>query len=101
MSYYSLLLFKRHTCARADRGSQYKTAIFYHTEEQQALAQQSKADLNESSKFSDPVVTKILKVKTFYPAEEYHQDYYKKHATSYNNYKELSGRSDFLKENWK
>lgn len=85
----------------ADRGSQYKTAIFYHDEEQKTLAERSKKELDESGKFSDPVVTEILPVKDFYEAEEYHQDYYRKKVLQYKTYKKLSGREDFINENWK
>ena len=85
----------------ADRGSQYKTAIFYHDEEQKTQAPISKKELDESGKSSDPVVTEILPVKIFYEAEEYHQDYYKKKVLQYKTYKKLSGREDFINENWK
>lgn len=61
-----------------DRGTSYRTAIFYHTEEQRELAEQSKAALAASGRFDKPIVTPIIPASTFYEAEEYHQDYYKK-----------------------
>lgn len=61
-----------------DRGQSYQTVIFYHTEEQKNLAEASKQQLEASGKFNKPIATKILPASTFYPAEEYHQDYYKK-----------------------
>jgi peptide methionine sulfoxide reductase msrA/msrB len=84
----------------ADRGSQYRTAIFYHNEEQKNLAEESKKKLDESEKFDKPVVTLILPASKFYPAEENHQDYYKKRALQYKLYKKGSGREGFIKENW-
>ncbi len=84
----------------ADHGSQYRTAIFYHDEEQQRLAEASKDALARSGKFTSPIVTQIVPVLTFYPAEEYHQDYYKKHALRYNLYRVGSGRAGFLKKTW-
>jgi len=64
-----------------DRGSQYKTAIFYHNEEQKQISEQSKKDLEASGKFDKPIVTEILPVPTFYEAEDYHQNYYQKKAS--------------------
>ncbi|UCB56843.1 MAG: peptide-methionine (S)-S-oxide reductase MsrA [Candidatus Omnitrophota bacterium] len=84
----------------ADRGSQYKTAIFYHDQQQRRLAEESKSKLEESGKFEKPIVTEILKASTFYPAEEYHQDYYKKCPFKYDSYKKGSGRDEFIKEKW-
>lgn len=84
----------------ADRGNQYKTAIFYHNDEQNKTAKKSKKELEESKKFDKPIVTEILPVSTFYKAEEYHQDYYKKRILQYNIYKKGSGREDFIKETW-
>jgi peptide methionine sulfoxide reductase msrA/msrB len=84
----------------ADRGSQYRTAIFYHNEEQKRIAQESKKELDESGKFNDPIVTEILPFDKFYPAEEYHQDYYKKQPERFNNYKILSGREKYIQETW-
>jgi peptide methionine sulfoxide reductase msrA/msrB len=85
----------------ADRGSQYKTAIFYHSEEQRRLAEESKKTLDESGRFQDPVVTEIPPLAPFYRAEEYHQDYYRKQAARFQTYERLSGREGFIEENWK
>lgn len=84
----------------ADRGSQYRTAIFYHNEEQKRIAEESKKELNKSGKYNKPIVTQILPFTTFYPAEEYHQDYYKKQQARFNAYKELSGREQFIEQTW-
>jgi peptide methionine sulfoxide reductase msrA/msrB len=84
----------------ADRGSQYRTAIFYHNEEQKRIAEESKKELDESGKFDKPIVTEILPLTKFYPAEEYHQDYYKKQPERFNAYKKLSGREQFIQETW-
>ncbi|GEL76220.1 peptide methionine sulfoxide reductase MsrA [Tenuibacillus multivorans] len=83
-----------------DRGPQYRTAIFYHNEEQKQLANKSKENIEKSGKFNSPIVTEILKATTFYPAEEYHQDFYKKNPEEYQADREKSGRDDFIKENW-
>lgn len=84
-----------------DRGTPYRTAIFYHTEEQRRLAEESKRELAESGRFSKPVVTGILPAAAFYPAEEYHQNYYQKNPLRYKLYRKGSGREAFIKENWK
>ena len=84
----------------ADVGSQYRTAIFYHNEEQKRLAEKSRRELEESGKFKKPIVTQILPATKFYPAEAYHQEYYKKHPLRYNNYKVGSGRAGFLIKVW-
>ena len=84
----------------ADRGSQYRAAIFYHNEEQRALAEQSKLDLENSGKFDNPIVTQILPFTTFYPAEENHQDYYLKNPDRFQAYERGSGREAFLEETW-
>jgi peptide methionine sulfoxide reductase msrA/msrB len=84
----------------ADRGPQYRAAVFYHDDEQNRRAEESKKALGDSKKFKKPVVTEILPAETFYPAEDYHQDYYKTNAEDYNRYKELSGRGPFLKKTW-
>ena len=84
----------------ADWGSQYRTAIFYHNEEQKRIAEESKKELDESGKFDKPIVTEILPFVKFYPAEEYHQDYYKKQPERFETYKRLSGREQFIQETW-
>jgi len=84
-----------------DRGESYRTAIFYHNQTQKELAELSKTELEESKKFNKPIVTEILPAKPFYPAEEKHQDYYKKNSLHYRLYKEGSGRASFIRENWK
>lgn len=84
----------------ADRGPQYRTAIFYHDTEQKKLAEQSKQSLVDSGRFKKPIVTEILKTGDFYSAEGYHQDYYKTNAEHYNQYKHGSGREPFLKKTW-
>jgi peptide methionine sulfoxide reductase msrA/msrB len=83
-----------------DRGPQYRTAIFYHTDEQKMLAEKSKAELERSGRYKKPVVTEILPIAEFYMAEEYHQDYYKKESLRYKSYRKHSGRAQVLKELW-
>jgi peptide methionine sulfoxide reductase msrA/msrB len=84
----------------ADRGSQYRSAIFYLNDEQRALAEKSKENLDKSDRFDKPVVTEIVPASRFYRAEEYHQDYYKKNPVRYKLYRYGSGRDRFLKEAW-
>ncbi len=84
----------------ADRGSQYKTAIFYQSESEKLTAQSSKNSLQESAIFDSPILTEILPVQPFYPAEEYHQDYYKKNYAHYSAYKAGSGRKFFVEKVW-
>ncbi|WP_412474333.1 peptide-methionine (R)-S-oxide reductase MsrB [Halobacteriovorax sp. YZS-1-1] len=83
----------------ADRGNQYRTVIFYENEKQKNIAQNSKNNLEACKKYDSPIVTAIEKGSTFYPAEEYHQDYYKKNPIRYKTYKELSGRGQFIRNN--
>ncbi|RXZ01179.1 methionine sulfoxide reductase [Fictibacillus sp. S7] len=83
-----------------DRGNSYRTAIFYHTEQQKELAEASKQELAESGRFQKPIVTPILPASTFYAAETYHQDYHKKNPAHYQRYRKGSGREDFIKQNW-
>jgi methionine-S-sulfoxide reductase len=83
-----------------DRGPQYRSAIFYHDAEQQQLAESSKQQLNASGRFRQPVVTPILPAGPFYPAEEYHQDYYQKNPLRYKFYRHNSGRDQFLEGVW-
>ncbi|MCK9273839.1 MAG: peptide-methionine (S)-S-oxide reductase MsrA [Syntrophales bacterium] len=84
----------------ADRGSQYRTAIFYHDYEQKQMAEESRDELDTSGRFKKPVATEILEFKHFYIAEEYHQDYYRKQAQRYRTYRTGSGRDDFLNTVW-
>ena len=83
-----------------DRGNRYKTAIFYHDENQKKLAIESKEALEKSNLFEDPIMTEILPAEKFYIVEEYHQDYYKKEPIHYELYFRGSGRYDFIKNNW-
>lgn len=84
----------------ADKGPQYRTAIIYQNEEEKKIAEESKMLLEKSGKFSMPIATLILPFKNFFPAEEYHQDYYKKSALHYKLYVRGSGREKKLKEIW-
>jgi peptide-methionine (S)-S-oxide reductase len=81
-----------------DHGSQYRSGIFYHDEEQKRLAQESKTAL--SKRFKEPIVTEIVPAATFYPAEDYHQDYYVKNPLRYKIYRYGCGRDQRLKEVW-
>ena len=83
-----------------DRGNQYRSAIFYHNEEQKRIAEESKKELDESGVFDKPIVTEIRKFEDFYPAEEYHQDYYKKNPIRYKYYRWNSGRDQFIEKVW-
>ncbi len=83
-----------------DRGAQYRSVIFYHNAEQKQLAEKSKEALGKSGRFTKPIVTEIVKFTGFYPAEDYHQDYYKKHALKYKYYRYASGRDQFLEKVW-
>lgn len=83
-----------------DRGHKYKTAIFYHDENQKETAEKSKKDLENSNKFDKKIVTEIIPATTFYEAEYYHQYYYKKNPIHYNMYYKGSGRKDFIKNTW-
>jgi peptide methionine sulfoxide reductase msrA/msrB len=80
----------------ADRGHQYTTAISYHSEDQRRLAEASKQILADSGKFIDPIATVIEPFVSFFPAEEEHQQYYKKRPLQYQMYKRGSGRADYL-----
>ena len=83
-----------------DRGPQYRTAIFAHGPEQKRAAEASKRKLGSSGRFKSPIVTPVLNAGPFYPAEEYHQDFYKKSPGHYKRYRSGSGRDDFLREIW-
>jgi peptide methionine sulfoxide reductase msrA/msrB len=81
-------------------GAQYRTAIFYHDDEQKRLAEASKQEIETSGRFDKSIVTEIVKLDQFYEAEDYHQDYYKKSAMHYKRYRQGSGRDQFLKKVW-
>ena len=83
-----------------DRGSQYRTAVFYHDDEQRALAEASREALVESGRFDGPIVTEVLEAEPFYPAEEYHQDFYLKAPEYYEAYVDGSQRYPFLEDIW-
>ncbi|MGI6452344.1 MAG: peptide-methionine (S)-S-oxide reductase MsrA [Syntrophomonadaceae bacterium] len=83
-----------------DRGPSYTTAIFYYNESQRQQAEESKKSLEASQRFSKPITTKILKATPFYPAEEYHQDYYAKNPEHYRRYRAGSGRDAFIEKHW-
>ena len=83
-----------------DRGSQYRSAIFYANDTEKRLAEKSKQRLAASEMFNKPIVTDILSLGEFYPAEDYHQNYYKKNPIRYHYYRYGSGRDQFLKKNW-
>ncbi|MFO7963853.1 MAG: peptide-methionine (S)-S-oxide reductase MsrA [Desulfobacterales bacterium] len=84
----------------ADRGTQYRSEIFYHDDEQRRLAETSKQVLSESGRFDKPIVTNITPAGPFYKAEGYHQEYYKHHPVRYRTYRSHSGRESFLEKAW-
>lgn len=84
-----------------DRGPQYRSAIFYHDEMQRQEAEASKAELQRSGRFKRPIATEILPLRTFYPAEAYHQDYWRHNPVRYRFYRMGSGRDQFLNKTWK
>ena len=83
-----------------DWGSQYRTAIFYHTETQKKEAEESKRKLEQMERFKGKIVTEIVELKDFYPAEEYHQDFYKNNPVRYKSYRSGCGRDKRLEELW-
>ncbi|MBF8301942.1 MAG: methionine-R-sulfoxide reductase/methionine-S-sulfoxide reductase, partial [Candidatus Dadabacteria bacterium] len=83
-----------------DRGSQYRSAIFYHNDEQKGFAEKSKEELDKSGRYNKPIVTEIIAASTFYKAEDYHQDYYKRNPIRYKFYRYNSGRDQYLKKIW-
>lgn len=85
----------------ADRGFQYTTAIYFHSQAQEEVAKQKIAELNNSGKYKKPVVTKVEPYINFFPAEGYHQDFYKNSAERYKQYKKGSGRQDYIEQNSK
>jgi peptide methionine sulfoxide reductase msrA/msrB len=83
-----------------DRGSQYRSAIFYHNDDQRQAAEKSKEVLNKSGRFDKPVTTEILPFGKFYEAEAYHQEYYRKNSLRYMDYRRGSGRDQFSEKVW-
>lgn len=83
-----------------DRGTQYRTAIFYYSNKQKELAEESKQAVEHSGRFQKPVVTSILPASTFFEAEKYHQHFYKKNPEKYKQERVESGRATFIEKNW-
>lgn len=83
-----------------DHGKQYRSAIFYHNAEQKRLAQASKNKLGESGRFDKPIVTQIVSAQSFWKAEEYHQNFYKKSPERYHSYHDNSGRAEYIEKTW-
>jgi len=83
-----------------DHGNQYRSAIFYRDDEQKKLAEKSKQEIEASGKLGKPIVTQIVAATQFYPAEEYHQDYYKKNPIRYHYYRYNCGRDQRLEQLW-
>ena len=83
-----------------DTGRQYRTAVFYHDEEQKRLAEESKAGLEKNKPFNQAIVTEITPASEFYPAEDYHQNYYQKNPVRYKFYRYNCGRDQRLEELW-
>jgi peptide-methionine (S)-S-oxide reductase len=83
-----------------DHGSQYRSAVFYGTDEEQRLSEESKATIERSKRFSAPIATQLVKASVFYQAEDYHQDYYKKNPLRYKYYKYGCGRAQRLEALW-
>ncbi|WP_214700346.1 MULTISPECIES: peptide-methionine (S)-S-oxide reductase MsrA [unclassified Exiguobacterium] len=83
-----------------DRGESYRPAIFYHSDEQRAAAERSKQEVEDSGRFDRSIEVDIRPAKTFWEAEDYHQDYYKKNPFRYEMYRVGSGRAKFIKEAW-
>jgi peptide-methionine (S)-S-oxide reductase len=83
-----------------DRGDQYRSAIFYSDDEQRQIAEQSKDGLKQSQRFTEPIVTAVVPATEFYPAEDYHQDYYQKNPLRYKFYRYGCGRDARLQELW-
>jgi len=83
-----------------DHGTQYRSAVFYGTVEEKQLAEESKSSIERSQRFPRPIVTQFVKASTFFPAEEAHQDYYKKNPIRYKYYKFNCGRAQRLEALW-
>lgn len=84
----------------ADIGFQYTTAIYIQNEEERRISIEYIKNLDTSKKFDTPIAVKIEDFTTFFPAEEYHQDYYKKSSLKYKLYKKGSGREDYIRDTW-
>jgi peptide-methionine (S)-S-oxide reductase len=84
----------------ADRGSQYRPVIYFHTPSQKQLAQEVEEEIEKSGKFKGTVKVPIEPFQVFYPAEEYHQQFYVKNADQYHHYRKASGREAFIRSNW-
>ena len=83
-----------------DHGSQYRSAIFFQTDEEKRMAETTKQAIEQSRRFKEPIVTQIVMASQFYPAEDYHQDFYKKNPVRYKFYKYNCGRAQRLEELW-
>ncbi|PYZ98297.1 peptide-methionine (S)-S-oxide reductase [Alteribacter lacisalsi] len=83
-----------------DRGSQYRTAVFYFSEEQRQEALSTRDAIDQSGRFQKPVVTKVLPAKPFYPAEDRHQKFYRKNPEKYKQERTESGRESFIQNHW-
>jgi peptide-methionine (S)-S-oxide reductase len=83
-----------------DVGSQYRSGIFYHDDEQKRLAMETKKEMEASGRFDGPIVTEITQVGSFWPAEDYHQDYYTRNPLRYKFYRFGSGRDQYLEKVW-
>ena len=83
-----------------DHGSQYRSAIFFQTDEEKRVAEATKQAIEQSRRFKEPIVTQIVMASQFYPAEDYHQDFYKKNPVRYKFYKYNCGRAQRLEELW-
>ena len=83
-----------------DHGSQYRSAVFFQTDEEKRASDTSKQVIEQSKRFTEPIVTQIVMASQFYPAEEYHQDFYKKNPIRYKFYKYNCRRAQRLEELW-
>ena len=83
-----------------DHGNQYRAVIFYQGDEEKRLAEESKQAIEQSKRFSTPIVTQVVAASEFFPAEEYHQDFYKKNPVRYKFYKFTCGRAQRLESLW-
>jgi peptide-methionine (S)-S-oxide reductase len=90
----------RQFCDWGGVGGPYRSEIFYHSDEQKRIAEESKRELERTKTFKEPIVTKITPAATFYRAEEYHQDYWKKNPASYHTYRNGCGRDARLRSLW-